>query len=193
MQLHNKNNIKEENKMDRTTYENAKKRAIEYYKKANIILTNDEIENLEVADFGLGNLESAGLEIVVYVNCDRYCAKEMVLFPHQTCPEHTHAPFGDYSGKQETFRCRYGCAYLYVEGEPTKNPEAQPPEFHRDTYTVFHEIKLLPGQQYTIAPNTKHWFTSGDEGAVVSEFSTSSFDEYDIFTDPAIKRIPVIE
>ena len=42
-------------------------------------------------------------------------------------------------------------------------------------------------------PNTRHWFQAGDRGAVVSEFSTMSVDEYDIFTDDAIKRIPEIE
>jgi len=28
---------------------------------------------------------------------------------------------------------------------------------------------------------------------VVSEFSTKSYDEYDIFTDPNIQRIPEVE
>jgi len=53
---------------------------------------------------------------------------------------------------------------------------------------------LNPGDQYTLAPNTLHWFQSGPEGAVVSEFSTMSLDEYDIYTDPVInpgeKRTP---
>ena len=52
---------------------------------------------------------------------------------------------------------------------------------------------MEPGQQYTIQPDTRHWFQGGEEGAVVSEFSTTSYDEYDIFTDPRIKRMPVIE
>jgi D-lyxose ketol-isomerase len=33
-----------------------------------------------------------------------------------------------------------------------------------------------------------HWFRAGAEGAVVSEFSTSSTDEQDLFTDPRIGR-----
>jgi D-lyxose ketol-isomerase len=37
-------------------------------------------------------------------------------------------------------------------------------------------------------PNVPHWFQAGDEGAVVSEFSTHSTDENDIFTDPSIGR-----
>jgi D-lyxose ketol-isomerase len=59
-------------------------------------------------------------------------------------------------------------------------------------YAVFHEIELLPGYQYTIPPNTLHWFQAGPEGAIVSEFSSTSSDETDVFTDPRIKRIPEI-
>jgi D-lyxose ketol-isomerase len=37
-------------------------------------------------------------------------------------------------------------------------------------------------------PNTLHWFQAGGEGAIVSEFSTRSADDRDIFTDPRIRR-----
>ncbi|HSK68402.1 MAG TPA: D-lyxose/D-mannose family sugar isomerase, partial [Candidatus Limnocylindria bacterium] len=60
-------------------------------------------------------------------------------------------------------------------------------------YTVFHEIRLAPGEQYTLSPDTLHWFQGGPEGAVVSEFSTTSRDEADVFTDPRIKRLPEVE
>ena len=155
-------------------------------------LTNEELHNIEVAEFGLGEVERTGLELVVYVNTDRYCAKELVLFPGQTCPEHRHPPVGDDPGKMETFRCRVGQVWLYVEGEPTPNPKAQVPEGSEDYYTVFHEIELNPGDQYTIPPNTLHWFQAGEDGAIVSEFSSTSRDEFDYFTDPRIKRIPEI-
>jgi len=35
-----------------------------------------------------------------------------------------------------------------------------------------------------------HWFQAGPEGAIISEFSTQSHDETDIFTDPDIIRVP---
>lgn len=162
---------------------------MDYLRKANIVLTPEEQKNIEVADFGLGDLENTGLELVVYVNTDRYCAKELVLFPRQTCPEHRHPPVNGDPGKMETFRCRWGEVYLYVEGEPTPNPKGKPPTGREKHYTVWHEIVLRPGEQYTIPPNTKHWFQAGDEGAVVSEFSSTSRDEADIFTDPEIERI----
>jgi D-lyxose ketol-isomerase len=57
---------------------------------------------------------------------------------------------------------------------------------------VWHEVPLKPGQQYTLFPDTLHWFQAGPEGAIVSEFSTRSTDENDLFTDPRIKRLPEV-
>ena len=174
-------------------FDEARNKALAYFDKAGIVLTQEEKERIEVADFGLGELDSTGLEIITYVNTDRCCAKEMILFPHQTCPEHRHPPVGGEPGKEETFRCRWGEVYLYVEGEPVKEHKAILPKGREKTYTVWNEIVLKPGQQYTLYPNTRHWFQGGPEGAVVSEFSTKSRDEADIFTDEDIKRIPVIK
>ena len=163
-----------------------------YLSRAGIVITAKEASNFEIADFGLNELKTTGLELVVYVNTDRVCAKELVLFPRQTCPEHFHPPVEGELGKEETFRCRWGDVYLYVPGEATPNPRARPPKGRESTYTVWHEIILRPGEQYTLAPNTPHWFQAGDEGAVVSEFSTRSRDESDIFTDPQIRRAPIV-
>lgn len=169
-----------------------KERALEYFERTKIALTEQEIENFEVADFGLER-DDIGLQLVVYVNTKRVCSKEMVLFPGQTCPEHIHPPVCDEEGKEETFRCRYGKVYVYVPGDITKNPKCNAPVGNEDYYTVWHEIELNPGQQYTLKPGTKHWFQAGKEGAVISEFSTKSRDEFDIFTNPNINRIPSIE
>ncbi len=173
--------------------EEAQARAIECLDKAGIVLTPAEMANIEVADFGLGDLEHTGLELVVYVNTDRVCAKELVLFPRQTCPEHRHPPLAGKPGKEETFRCRWGEVYLYVPGEPTPDPKAIPPPGREHTYTVWHEVVLKPGEQYTLRPDTLHWFQAGDEGAIVSEFSTTSRDEFDIFTDPEIQRFTQVK
>ena len=168
--------------------------ALQYLDKAAIKLTQKEIDNIEAADFGFGidELRRTGLELVVYENNDRYCAKEMILFPGQTCPEHRHPPVASDPGKKETFRCRWGKVYLYVDGPETKPVMATIPKGSENYYTVFNEIILEPGDQYTIDSGTLHWFQSGEEGAVVSEFSSTSRDETDIFTDPRIKRIPEI-
>lgn len=170
--------------------EKARIRTIEYLQKAGIVLNGKEVSEIEIVDFGLGDLEKSGLQLITYVNFPRYCAKDLVLFPRQTCPEHRHPPIDEGNpGKQETFRCRYGLVYLYVEGEPTKEIQCRPPSGDEVYYTAFHEIVLHPGEQYTILPDTRHWFQAGDEGAVISEFSSLSLDEYDIFTDPRIVRV----
>ncbi len=169
----------------------ARRRAAGILDAAGIVLTPDEQAGIEVADFGLSRIEELGLEVVVYINTDRVCAKELVLFPRQTCPEHRHPPFDGTPGKEETFRCRTGEVYLYVEGEPTAAPSARPPD--GSAFTVWREIVLRPGEQYLIPPDTLHWFQAGDEGAVVSEFSTTSRDDLDVFTDPDIVRAPQVD
>ncbi len=146
----------------------ARERAAGLLGQAGIVLTPAEHAAIEVADFGLGRLAEVGVQIVVYMNTERVCAKELVLFPGQICPEHRHPPIDGDPGKEETFRCRYGTVHLHVGGEG--------------------EIVLHPGEQHTIPPDTLHWFRGGDKGAVVSEFSTRSRDSYDVFTDPLIVR-----
>jgi D-lyxose ketol-isomerase len=102
------------------------------------------------------------------VNTERVCAKELVLFAGQTCPEHRHPPVDGGPGKEETFRCRRGTVRLHLEGTD--------------------ELVLRPGDQQTIPPDTLHWFQAGADGAVISEFSTQSRDEADVFSDPRIVR-----
>ena len=170
----------------------ARRRAADMLARAGLAITPAELARIEVADFGLADLERTGLQLLTYVNTDRYCAKELMLFPGQTCPEHRHPPVGGEPGKMETFRCRWGRVHLFVEGRPNGQSTASPPAGSEAYYTVFHELLLLPGDQYTIPPDTLHWFQAGTEGAVVSEFSSTSRDELDVFTDPRIVRIPIV-
>ena len=175
-------------------YEKMRDIALDYYDRAHIVLTDEEKARIEVADFGLGVVDSVGLEILTYINTDRVCAKEMVLAPWQACPEHKHVASADADGKEETFRCRYGKVYLYTDDGGVSQKEdvtvgALPPT----TLTVFRETVLNPGEQFTIMPGTLHWFMAGDDGAVISEFSTRSTDETDVFTDARIVRAPKID
>jgi D-lyxose ketol-isomerase len=176
----------------RQEYEAVRSESLTYLKRAGIELSPKEIEEFEVADFGLGTIREIGLQLVVYINTERCCAKELVLLPKQTCPQHSHPPVGESPGKEETFRCRMGTVFLYVPGPATEKPMATPPKGREQYYTVWNEIVLRPGEQYTLQPNTPHWFQAGEEGAVISEFSTKSTDEFDIFADPDIKREPNI-
>jgi D-lyxose ketol-isomerase len=178
--------------LTREEFKRTQNKAAEALDTAGIVITAQERNNIEIADMGLDDLEHFGLELVVYLNTDRCCAKELVLFPGQICPEHRHPPIDDKPGKEETFRCRAGQVYLYVPGEPSANPKANVPDDKKPYFTVWHEIVLNPGEQYTLMPDTLHWFQGGPEGAIVSEFSTKSIDEADIFTDPAIIRTPAV-
>ena len=162
--------------------------ALTMLEDAGIALTDDEKCCLEVADFGLDDLLTTGLQLITYINTARCCAKELVLLPGQTCPEHRHPQINDQAGKEETFRCRKGLVYLYVEGDRTPSPSVAPPQKCKACYTVYHEVILRPGEQYTLKPDTLHWFQGGSQGAVVSEFSTASHDDSDIFSDPRIIR-----
>ena len=150
------------------THQEARERAAAMLARAGIVLTPAERDSIEVTDLGLGRLEETGLQLLTYVNTERVCAKELVLFPRQICPEHRHPPVGDDPGKEETFRCRTGVVHLHIEGHD--------------------EIVLRPGEQFTIPPNTLHWFQAGADGAIVSEFSTRSTDDHDVFTDARIIR-----
>jgi D-lyxose ketol-isomerase len=179
--------------LDKKQIEAARLKAIKYFEKAHIVLTEKEKRSIEIADFGLSDLEKIGLEVLVYVNTTKVCAKELVMFPGQTCPEHIHPTRDGRSGKEETFRCRWGKVYLYVPGEKNCNPNFDGLENHKGYLKVAHEIVLNPGDQYTLTPDTLHWFRAGDKGAVVSEFSTSSTDDQDIFTDPRINRFTKIK
>lgn len=177
--------------MKKIVYDTQVKKALAMYEKAGIALTDEEKQKIEVVDWGLNRVDTMGLQILVYVNTERVCAKEMVLLPYQTCAEHMHIPTNGQPGKEETFRCRYGTCYLYVSGEGKKEDiSARLPE---SDVSVFHEIVLNPGDQYTLLPETWHWFQAGEDGAVISEFSTRSTDETDVFTDKRLVRQTVIE
>jgi len=173
--------------------EKARAMSLKYYEEAGIVLTEEEKKNIEVVDFGLSDLQRTGLQLVTYCNTSRVCSRELVLFPKQTCPEHRHPPIGDYAGKEEIFRCRWGKVYLYVLGERTSEIHASLPPDQEQYYTVWHEVILNPGDQYTVVPNTLHWFQAGPEGAILSEFSTQARDYEDIWTNPNIERKIVIK
>ena len=163
--------------------------ACQMLRRAGIVIAAAEKAQIEIADLGLNEFKQTGLGVLVYVNTERCCAKELVLWPRQTCPEHRHPALGADPGKEETFRCRWGKVFLYVPGEKAEPAQATPPVGRGETYTVWHEIELNPGDQYTLHPDTLHWFQAGDQGAIVSEFSTHSTDENDIFTDREINRL----
>ena len=108
------------------------------------------------------------------------------MFPGQTCPEHSHPPFDGSPGKEETFRCRSGTVYLYVEGEPTPNPRCRPAQRGRTS---------PPGTRSCCTPASSTRCSPGPStGSMLPRAPSSrssrpqSRDDLDIFTDPAIQR-----
>lgn len=166
----------------------ARQRAAAMLARTGIAFRQDEVERIEVADFGLNALEESGGQILTLVNTEKIAAKLLMMFPGQRLPEHRHPPLGDYPGKEETIRCEWGVLYLYGPGQPTAEPKGTAPTGREATYTVWHEHILQPGEQVTFPPNTPHWFQGGPQGAVVWSFSTKAVDVKDTFTDPDIVR-----
>ncbi|WP_028116752.1 D-lyxose/D-mannose family sugar isomerase [Ferrimonas senticii] len=162
-------------------------RLTELLSQAGIYLSPQELADLELTDFGLGDFAACGLAIHTYINSARCCAKELIMLPDQICPEHDHPDGVSEPGKEETFRCRYGAVSIFIEGEATIAPQVALPASLQH-FSVFHEVVLRQGQQLTLAPNSKHWFKAHPQGAVLSEFSTHSNDDTDRFTDPAVDR-----
>lgn len=53
--------------MKKTEYDRKKAQVLEYFEKAHIALTDEEKENIEIADFGLDDIEHIGLQLVTYI------------------------------------------------------------------------------------------------------------------------------
>jgi D-lyxose ketol-isomerase len=172
----------------RQQQQDARKRAAEMIRQANVFLTDKEVAAIDVVDFGLSRLEREGLQVVTLVQTDRISVKLLALFPNQTEPEHWHPPVGDDPGKEETIRVVSGSMHFYIPGENTLRGGflVKGKEQH---YTVRNELLMRPGDQITLTPGTKHWFQACSEGVVMYSFSTIARDALDKFTDPDIVRI----
>jgi D-lyxose ketol-isomerase len=166
----------------------ARKQALALLDKAHISLSEADMASLKVIDFGLKDIALYGVQFVEYMNNERYCARQLVLLPRQTIPEHMHPPVGDDPGKVETFRVVWGKVWAYTEGDSKTNTAAKLMSDAAIYFTAFHEIELNAGEQCTIGNNQFHWFQAGEEGAVVIEFSSPARDRFDIFKDPRVQK-----
>jgi len=167
-------------------------RAARMMREAGIQINDSEVEEIEVVDFGLGQLDIEGVQVFTMVNTDRLAAKVLVLFPNQTEPEHWHLQVGDDPGKQETIRHIWGDLRFYVDGKDTMKEGFLVPGKH-DVYSLRHEIVLESGDQLTFEPYEKHWFQGGSRGAVLYSFSTTVRDGLDGFSDTEIERLTIVE
>src|SRR4030066_2400098 len=81
-------------------YREAQKRALKYLLKAGVVLSEEEKQNIGVADFGLSDLEHQGGQILTFFNTDRISAKVIVLFPWKSLRGHGLHSEGNVSGKK---------------------------------------------------------------------------------------------
>ena len=153
-----------------------------------IALLPDEVNTIDVADFGLSDVEVEGALMLTMVDTEKVAAKVIVLLPNQTLPEHWHTATNDKPGKEETLRVAQGMLRLYVPGEDTLRVGFIP-KGKQACYSSRHEIVLQPGEQKTLPSGTKHWMQAGTDGAVVYSFSSYAYDALDPFTDPNVIRV----
>ncbi len=170
----------------------AQRRAADLIRAAGLPITDDEADRIEVADFGLSNLEIEGAQILTLVQTDRIGAKVIALLPGQALPEHWHPPMGADPGKEETVRLQWGTVLIYVDGPDTLQLGRVPAGKER-AYSLRHELVLRPAEQLQFRPGEKHWFQAGTEGAVLFSFSSVARDVLDMFTDPAVERVTKVK
>lgn len=175
----------------REEYLDARTRATEMMRAAGCVISEKEIEQMDVADFGLSNLKNEGAQILSLCDTDKIAVRVIAQFPGQTEPEHWHIGFDGYEGKQETLRVISGELYLYLPGEDTLS-KGHVPEGKEIYYTSRHEIVMKPTDTITMPPGEKHWFQAGPDGAVFYTLSTLAVDSMDSFTDPHMVRKTVI-
>ncbi len=154
-----------------------------------ISLTDEEVNGMDVADFGLGNFKLEGGQMATFFCTTRVSTKIIYLYPGQTLPQHWHISEG--YGKEETLRVIGGTLYMCSEGDDTLHFAQIPP--HNDIYyTCRHETVMQNTDQITFMPGEKHWFQGGPQGAVIFSFSNCAIDALDPFENPNIIRTTVI-
>jgi D-lyxose ketol-isomerase len=58
-------------------------------------------------------------------------------------------------------------------------------------YTALQEIRLNPGEQYTVPPGVEHWFQGGREGSVNICFQNRVDETKNRFWDPQSFGCPI--
>jgi D-lyxose ketol-isomerase len=171
----------------RSDYVRAQTTAAGMIRAAGIGLTDAEASRIDIVDFGLSRLATEGVQVFTFFATERISAKVLVMFPHQTEPEHWHPPVENDPGKEEIIRVIAGTLHFYIPGEDNLKV-GWIPAGQEAVYTCRHEIIMRPCDQLILPPGTKHWFQAPAGGAVFYSFSTCVRDGLDRFSDPAIVR-----
>ena len=159
--------------------------AQELIAKSGFQLSPEELERLEVNDFGLGDVRKEGFVFVDILRSDQLRIVIIVLLPNQTLPQHIHPPYeGETTGKEETLRVLYGQTRVYSETQKADEEGAMIPEGKGKYYTDRNAVLLNVSEQFVIPPNTSHWFQACAEGSVNITFQKRVDETRNIFFDP---------
>ncbi len=171
----------------KSEYEKRKKDTYDLIIKSGLVMKWEELENIDIADFGLSNIDVEGAQIVSLFETGRVAARVIVLFPWQTEPEHWHTGYNGYIGKEETLRVISGDLLVFIEGSNTMN-KGKIPKGKEKYYNARNEILLKPTEKITFNPEEKHWFQAMDKPVVFYTMSTLALDDKDPFSDPNVVR-----
>ena len=153
--------------------------------RARIAVTPQEVEDMEVTDFGLDNYPQEGAQIVTLVNTRKVGYKVICLLPGQVLPEHMHTAAMGEEGKEESFRVVFGTLHLYLPGDDAPAPVP----FNKEAwYTCRKERCMRVPDTLTLSPDTPHWLLGGDDGCVVYSISSWARCATDPFTNPNVIR-----
>src|SRR5664279_4309262 len=103
--------------LTRKEFEEAKQAAFRMISDSGVHILPEEIDKINVADFGLSDLPNQGIEVFTMFATERISAKVLVLSPSQTEPEHWHPPVDTDPGKEEIIRAIKGTVRFYIPGE----------------------------------------------------------------------------
>lgn len=152
--------------------------------KSGFSVSQDELNRIEVNDLGLGNIRKEGFSFIDILRTKRLRITVLMLLPGQSLPQHVHPPYEDEIGKEETIRVIYGQTKVYSAEDDQNKENIKIPEGKEKYYTAKYEVHLNQGEQYTVKPNTNHWFQGGEEGAVNICFQNRVDETRNIFFDP---------
>ncbi|NJL31709.1 MAG: D-lyxose/D-mannose family sugar isomerase [Phycisphaerales bacterium] len=157
--------------------------------KSGFPVTPEEVAELAVNDFGLGDIRKEGFAFIDILRSPRLRITLLILLPNQTLPQHMHPSYDNEQGKEETIRVLYGMTKVYVAGNATKDIAI--PKAKESYYTAKQEVALNVGQQYSVQPGTEHWFQAGPQGSVNICFQNRVDETKNIFSDPASQGCPI--
>ncbi|MGA2362578.1 MAG: D-lyxose/D-mannose family sugar isomerase [Candidatus Aminicenantales bacterium] len=169
----------------------AKRQAADLIRKSGFPLTEEEWQELQIDDFGLGHLFEEGFAFIDILRSPQLRVTILVLLPGQTLPQHLHPAYDQEPGKEETLRVLYGSTNVYIEGEPS-NPRIHIPSGKTPHYTARQEIALTIGRHFTIPPMKEHWFQGGPQGSVNICFQNRVDETHNVFFDPRSSGCPII-